>query len=217
MGGNIVSGGSGGDGCGGSGMGTNSAFERLRVLVWNLTSYSNIQIVKIAKGFIEIDKESSTLVGVSHKAYLDCLEGCSQAGESRRCLALLYVCNEILVLVPGDESWQVLLAQAMSKYVPLICSLALRQQVCSCTAVPFSPPNSLGRASARLDLAYHCGLHCAPEIVFLFQQQDRQPFVFPRKTGPTSSGVFLRKKIFFVPISQIWGKEDRRSPKNERY
>eukprot|EP00277_Geminigera_cryophila_P028269 CAMPEP_0179470068 /NCGR_PEP_ID=MMETSP0799-20121207/50591_1 /TAXON_ID=46947 /ORGANISM="Geminigera cryophila, Strain CCMP2564" /LENGTH=290 /DNA_ID=CAMNT_0021276895 /DNA_START=457 /DNA_END=1326 /DNA_ORIENTATION=+ len=128
MGASVLSGGSGGDGCGGGGMGTNSEFERLRVLVWNLTSYSNIQIVKIAKGFVEIDKESSTLVGVSHKAYLDCLEGCSQAGESRRCLALLYVCNEILVLVPGDESWQVLLAQAMSKYVPLICSLALRQQ-----------------------------------------------------------------------------------------
>lgn len=213
MGASVLSGGSGGDGCGGEGMGTNSEFERLRVLVWNLTSYSNIQIVKIAKGFVEIDKESSTLVGVSHKAYLDCLEGCSQAGESRRCLALLYVCNEILVLVPGDESWQVLLAQAMSKYVPLICSLALRQQVCSCAAVPFSPPHSLGRAAARLDSAYHC----APETVLLFQQQDRQRFVFPRKTGPTSSVLFLRKKIFFVPISQIWGKEDRRSPKNERY
>eukprot|EP00277_Geminigera_cryophila_P030521 CAMPEP_0173057328 /NCGR_PEP_ID=MMETSP1102-20130122/675_1 /TAXON_ID=49646 /ORGANISM="Geminigera sp., Strain Caron Lab Isolate" /LENGTH=286 /DNA_ID=CAMNT_0013922823 /DNA_START=570 /DNA_END=1427 /DNA_ORIENTATION=- len=130
MGGSVASGGNGGDGGGGGGVGTNieSAFERLRGLIWNLTSYSNIQIVEIAKGFVEIGKESPTLAGGCHTAYLDCLEGCLQAGESRRCLALLYVCNEILALVSGDESWQAVLAKAMSEYVPLVCSLALRQQ-----------------------------------------------------------------------------------------
>lgn len=118
----------GGGGSGGDDGG--STLERLRMLIWNLSSYSNSRIVEIAKGLVEIGKESPNMAIGCQKTYVDCLEGSFQAGESQRCLALLYVCNTILSLVPRDESWQAVLSNAMSKYVPLIFALALRQQVC---------------------------------------------------------------------------------------
>jgi hypothetical protein len=105
------------------------AFEQLRMQIWSLSSYSNSRIVHIAKTFIDLSKESTSVASGCHKAYLDYLERSYAGGEARRCLALLYVCNEILTLDPTDERWQSVLADAMSKYVPLICELALRQQV----------------------------------------------------------------------------------------
>ena len=105
------------------------AFEHLRILVWNLTSYSNSRIVQIAKAFVDMSKESPTIASGCHKAYREFLERSLAMGESRRCLALLYVCNEILTLDPLDEDWQAVLADAMLKSVPLICELATRQQV----------------------------------------------------------------------------------------
>ena len=105
------------------------AFEQLRILIWSLSSYSNSRIVQIAKAFIDLSKESPSMAIGCHKAYVDYLERSYAGGEARRCLALLYVCNEILTLEPTDERWQAVLADAMSKYVPLICELALRLQV----------------------------------------------------------------------------------------
>jgi hypothetical protein len=109
-------------------MGAGSSLERLRLLIWNLSSYSNSRIVEIAKGFVDMSKESETMAGDSHQAFVDCLSSSYAAGESRRCLALLYVCNEILTSCPREDSWHAVLATAISKYVPLICGLALRQQ-----------------------------------------------------------------------------------------
>lgn len=106
-----------------------TAFEQLRILVWNLTSYSNSRIVQIAKAFVDLSKESPAMASGCHKAYREFLERSLAMRESRRCLALLYVCNEILTLDPLDEGWQGVLADAMLKSVPLICELATRQQV----------------------------------------------------------------------------------------
>jgi hypothetical protein len=102
--------------------------EQLLLLIWNLSSYSNSGIVEIAKGFVDLSKGSAIMAGDSHQAFVDCLAGSYTAGESRRCLALLYVCNEILSSCPREDSWHTVLAKAMSKFVPLICELALRQQ-----------------------------------------------------------------------------------------
>lgn len=102
--------------------------DRLRVLIWNLAGYSNSRIVEIANGFVQTSRESDAMAGHSHKAYVDCLESAYTSCETRRCLALLYVCNEILTMAPNDESWKAVLSKAMSKYVPLICALALRHR-----------------------------------------------------------------------------------------
>ena len=102
--------------------------ERVRRLVWNLSSYSNSRIVEVAKGFVDTSKESPALAGECHKTYLDCLVGAFSAREARRCLALLYICNEIVTMAPDDESWRTMLSGAMLKYVPLVCELALRQR-----------------------------------------------------------------------------------------
>ena len=106
-----------------------SSAERLRELVLKLASYSNAKIVEIATGFVEMSKESPATEGNAHKLYVDSFEGAFARGESHRCLALLYVCNEILTTVPEDESWRAVLAKAMTTYLPLICGLALRQKV----------------------------------------------------------------------------------------
>ena len=104
------------------------AMERVRRLVWNISNYSNSRIVEVAKGFVDTSKESPTLAGECHKTYRECLEGAYSAREARRCLALLYICNEIVTMAPDDESWRTVLSGAMVKYVPLVCDLALRQQ-----------------------------------------------------------------------------------------
>ena len=102
--------------------------ERVRHLVWNLSSYSNSRIVEVAKGFVDTSKESPALAGECHKTYLECLEGAFSAREARRCLALLYISHEIVTMAPEDESWRAVLSGAMLKYVPLVCELALRQR-----------------------------------------------------------------------------------------
>ena len=101
--------------------------DRLRLLVWKLSSYSNSRIVEVAKGFVDTSRESPALASECHRTFIDCLEGAFSGLEARRCLALLYVCNEIVTMAPCDEGWRASLSAAMLKYVPIVCELALRQ------------------------------------------------------------------------------------------
>jgi len=108
-------------------MGGVVSLERTRMLIGSLVGFSNARIEQIAQGFVQSSKKSESMAIHSHKAYIDCLESVFSLRDTRRCLAMLYVCNEIRTIVPYDDSWQAVLSNAMSQYVPRICALALRQ------------------------------------------------------------------------------------------
>ena len=123
----------------GSGVGGISSTQRLRTMCMNLAGYSNQHIVEIAKGFVETSKESVAMASECQKTYVESLQNALAAEDPRRCLALLYVCNEMLTVGRADQSWQAVLSKAIKRFLPLICVLALNLQVFAAVSLRLSP------------------------------------------------------------------------------
>mmetsp|Transcript_19483 Transcript_19483/g.64535 ORF Transcript_19483/g.64535 Transcript_19483/m.64535 type:complete len:180 (-) Transcript_19483:3784-4323(-) len=99
--------------------------KKLKESIRGLNSYSNSKIVDISKHFLEL---STVNESAAHKMYVESLRENVSTGQARRCLALFYVANEILQQSPKNDKWREVLADALVKLLPQVCSIALEKE-----------------------------------------------------------------------------------------